>query len=130
MGPGRGSAAGSLVSYLLNITEIDPLKNGLQFERFLNPYRKTMPDIDVDFMDIKRDLVVDYMREKYGNEHVANIVTFQTIQAKQSLRDIGRVYGYPNNDIDLLSKRITNTKYSLREAYKKLPEFKKRDTLS
>ena len=125
VGPGRGSAAGSLVSYLLNITEIDPLKNGLQFERFLNPYRKTMPDIDVDFMDIKRDLVVDYMREKYGNEHVANIVTFQTIQAKQSLRDIGRVYGYSNNDIDLLSKRITNPKYSLREAYKKLPEFKK-----
>ena len=125
VGPGRGSAAGSLVSYLLNITEIDPLKNGLQFERFLNPYRKTMPDIDVDFMDIKRDQVVDYMREKYGNEHVANIVTFQTIQAKQSLRDIGRVYGYSNNDIDLLSKRITNPKYSLREAYKKLPEFKK-----
>ena len=125
VGPGRGSAAGSLVSYLLNITEIDPLKNGLQFERFLNPYRKTMPDIDVDFMDIKRDLVVEYMREKYGNDRVANIVTFQTIQAKQSLRDIGRVYGFPNNHIDLLSKRITNPRYSLREAYKNLPEFKK-----
>ena len=125
VGPGRGSAAGSLVSYLLNITEIDPLVNGLQFERFLNPFRKTMPDIDVDFMDIKRDQVVEYMREKYGNDHVANIVTFQTIQAKQSLRDIGRVYGFPNNHIDLLSKRITNPKYSLREAYKHLPEFKK-----
>lgn len=125
VGPGRGSAAGSLVSYLLNITEIDPLVNGLQFERFLNPFRKTMPDIDVDFMDIKRDLVVEYMREKYGNDHVANIVTFQTIQAKQSLRDVGRVYGFPNNHIDLLSKRITNPKYSLREAYKHLPEFKK-----
>ena len=125
VGPGRGSAAGSLVSYLLNITEIDPLKNGLQFERFLNPYRKTMPDIDVDFMDIQRDRVVEYMRERYGNDRVANIVTFQTIQAKQSLRDIGRVYSFPNNHIDLLSKRITNPKYSLREAYKLLPEFKK-----
>ena len=125
VGPGRGSAAGSLVSYLLNITEIDPLKNGLQFERFLNPYRKTMPDIDVDFMDIKRDQVVEYMRQKYGDDRVANIITFQTIQAKQSLRDIGRVYGYPNNHIDLLSKRLTNQKYSLRESYKKLPEFKK-----
>ena len=125
VGPGRGSAAGSLVSYLLNITEIDPLQYGLQFERFLNPYRKTMPDIDVDFMDIGRDKVVEYMREKYGNERVANIVTFQTIQAKQSLRDIGRVYNFPGNHIDLLSKRITNPKYSLREAYKYLPEFKK-----
>ena len=125
VGPGRGSAAGSLVSYLLNITEIDPLAYGLQFERFLNPYRKTMPDIDVDFMDIERDRVVEYMREKYGNERVANIVTFQTIQAKQSLRDIGRVYGFPNNHIDLLSKRITNPKLSLKEAYKQLPEFKK-----
>ena len=125
VGPGRGSAAGSLVSYLLNITEIDPLQYGLQFERFLNPYRKTMPDIDVDFMDIGRDKVVEYMREKYGNDRVANIVTFQTIQAKQSLRDVGRVYNFPNNHIDLLSKRITNAKYSLREAYQKLPEFKK-----
>ena len=124
VGPGRGSAAGSLVSYLLNITEIDPLKYGLQFERFLNPYRKTMPDIDVDFMDIKRDQVVEYMREKYGNDRVANIATFQTIQAKQSLRDIGRVYNFPGNHIDLLSKRITNPKLSLREAYKKLPAFK------
>ena len=125
VGPGRGSAAGSLVSYLLNITEIDPLQYGLQFERFLNPYRKTMPDIDVDFMDIGRDKVIEYMREKYGNERVANIVTFQTIQAKQSLRDVGRVYNFPGNHIDLLSKRITNPKYSLREAYKYLPEFKK-----
>ena len=123
VGPGRGSASGSLVSYLLNITQIDPLKNDLQFERFLNPYRKTMPDIDVDFMDIRREDVVQYMRDKYGNERVANIVTFQTIQAKQSLRDIGRVYGYPTSDIDLLSKRITSN-VSLREAYKTLPAFK------
>ena len=124
VGPGRGSAAGSLVSYLLNITQIDPLKYGLQFERFLNPFRKSMPDIDIDFMDIRRDEVVDYMREKYGVERVANIVTFQTIQAKQSLRDIGRVYGFPNNHIDLLSKRLSRTNLSLRDSYKTLPEFK------
>ena len=126
VGPGRGSAAGSLVAYLLNITTIDPLKYDLQFERFLNPYRKSMPDIDVDFMDIRRDEVVEYVRNKYGNEKVANIVAFQTIQAKQSLRDIGRVYGFSNNHIDLLSKRISskNSKITLREAYKTLPEFK------
>ena len=124
VGPGRGSAAGSLVSYLLNITQIDPIKNDLQFERFLNPYRKSMPDIDVDFMDIRRDEVVQYMREKYGNERVANIATFQTIQAKQSLRDIGRVYGFPTSHIDLLSKRISKSNITLREAYKTLPEFK------
>ncbi|MBQ6730747.1 MAG: DNA polymerase III subunit alpha [Bacilli bacterium] len=124
VGCGRGSAAGCLVSYLLDITQIDPIENDLQFERFLNPYRKTMPDIDVDFMDVRRDEVVQYMRDKYGNDRVANIVTFQTIQAKQSLRDIGRVYGFPNNHIDLLSKRITKHDVSLREAYKTLPEFK------
>ena len=124
VGCGRGSAAGCLVSFLLDITQIDPIENDLQFERFLNPYRKTMPDIDVDFMDIRRDEVVQYMRDKYGNERVANIVTFQTIQAKQSLRDIGRVYGFPTNHIDLLSKRISKHDISLREAYKTLPEFK------
>ena len=124
VGCGRGSAAGCLVSYLLDITQIDPIKHDLQFERFLNPYRKTMPDIDVDFMDIRRDDVVQYMRDKYGNDRVANIVTFQTIQAKQSLRDIGRVYGFPTNHIDLLSKRITKKDATLREAYKTLPEFK------
>ena len=124
VGAGRGSAAGSLVSYLLNITQIDPLKYNLQFERFLNPFRKTMPDIDIDFMDIRRDEVIDYMREKYGNERVANIVTFQTIQAKQSLRDIGRVYGFPTNHIDLLSKRLSRANLSLRDSYKLLPEFR------
>ena len=124
VGCGRGSASGSLVSYLLDITQIDPIINELQFERFLNPYRKTMPDIDVDFMDIRRDDVVQYMRDRYGNNRVANIVTFQTIQAKQSLRDIGRVYSFPNSHIDLLSKRISAKDVTLREAYKKLPEFK------
>ena len=112
VGPGRGSAAGSLVSYLLNITEVDPLDYELQFERFLNPYRKTMPDIDVDFMDVKRDSMVQYLREKYGHG------------AKQALRDVGRIYEYNTSHIDLLSKRLTNKDYGLRESYKKLPDFK------
>ena len=123
VGPGRGSAAGSLVSYLLNITQIDPLKNDLQFERFLNPYRQSMPDIDVDFMDIKRDDVIHYIQDKYGVDKVANIVIFQTIQAKQSLRDIGRIYNISNDFIEMLSKSITD-KMTLREAYKKLPTFR------
>ena len=125
VGPGRGSAAGSLVSYLLGITEVDPLKYDLQFERFLNPYRKTMPDIDVDFMDISREAMFTYMRQKYGTSRVGNIVTFQTIGAKQSLRDIGRIYEFPERYISLLSKNITIKDASLREAYKKIPEFKK-----
>ena len=123
VGPGRGSAAGSLVSYCLGITEVDPLQFDLQFERFLNKARKTMPDIDIDFMDVSREQMIDYMRTKYGVDHVANIVTFITIQAKQSLRDIGRIYDIPTRHIDLLSKSITD-KVTLREAYKTLPAFK------
>ena len=124
VGPGRGSAAGSLVSHLLGIVEINPLDYDLQFERFLNPARKTMPDIDVDIMDIRREQVVQYMRDRYGSEKVATIITFQTIGAKQSLRDIGRIYDYPGHHIDLLSKRITEKDCTLREAYKKLPDFR------
>ncbi len=123
VGPGRGSAAGSLVSYALDITEVDPLIYDLQFERFLNKARKTMPDIDVDFMDTSREEMVEYMREKYGSSHVGNIATFQTIQAKQALRDIGRIYDIPTRHIDLLSKSITD-KVTLREAYKTLPAFR------
>lgn len=125
VGPGRGSAAGSLVSYLLNISEADPIKYDLQFERFLNTSRKSMPDIDVDFMDTRRDVVVNYMKEKYGIDRVSNIVAFQTIQAKQALRDIGRVYKYPESHISLLSKSLVNPKYSLGQSYKNIPEFKK-----
>ena len=124
VGPGRGSSAGSLVSYLLNIIEIDPLKYDLQFERFLNPNRKTMPDIDVDFMDTRRDDVIQYMRDKYGHERVANIVAFQTIQAKQALRDIGRVFKYPERHITLLSKALTNPKLTLGQSYKNIKGFK------
>ena len=124
VGSGRGSAAGSLVSYALGITEVDPLKHGLQFERFLNEGRKTMPDIDIDFMDVRRDEMIDYMRQKYGSNKVANIVTFQTIGAKQSLRDVGRIYEYHDWLINNLSKTITNPKLTLRECYKTLPAFK------
>jgi len=124
VGPGRGSAAGSLVAYLLNISEADPIKYDLQFERFLNTSRKSMPDIDVDFMDTRRDLVVEYMKEKYGLDRVSNIVAFQTIQAKQALRDIGRVYNYPENHITLLSKSLIKKDYTLGQSYKNIPEFK------
>lgn len=124
VGSGRGSAAGSLVSYALGITDVDPIKYDLQFERFLNEGRKTMPDIDIDFMDIRRDEMVEYMRHKYGIGKVANIVTFQTIGAKQSLRDVGRIYEYHDWLISNLSKAITNPKLTLRECYKTLPAFK------
>ena len=123
VGPGRGSAAGSLVSYVLNITEIDPIKYDLSFERFLNPSRQTMPDIDIDFMDYRRDEVVMYLREKYGKNRVSNIVTFQTIHAKQALRDIGRVYSYNDQYINILSKTLGESS-SLREAYRFNKPFK------
>lgn len=124
VGPGRGSAAASLVAYSLNITTIDPLEYDLLFESFLNPARVTMPDIDIDFGDEKRDEVIHYLKEKYGASRVCNIVTFQTIGAKQSLRDIGRVFSFPNTDIDLLSKAIQSNNITLREAYKKVPAFR------
>ncbi len=120
----RGSAAGSLVAYLLSISMLDPLKYDLLFERFLNESRKTMPDIDMDFMDNRRNEVIEYCREKYGKERVANIITFQTIGAKQSLRDIGRIYNYPTSHIDRLSKALTNYKYDLRQSYKNLEAFR------
>lgn len=124
VGPGRGSAAGSLVSYLLDITTIDPLKYGLLFERFLNPARKTMPDIDIDFMDTRRDEIVQYLRNKYGANKVANIVTFSTILARQSIRDIGRIYSYENRDIDLLAERLLDRNLSLKDSYRNLPAFR------
>ena len=128
VGPGRGSAAGCLISYLLNITDVDPMKYDLLFERFLNPARQTMPDIDIDFSDTKREEVVNYLKEKYGRDKVANIVTVQTIGAKQALRDIGRIYNVSNNDISLLTKLIVdknNQQATLKEAYEKFPNFKR-----
>ena len=109
VGPGRGSAAGSLVAYSLGITHIDPLKHDLLFERFLNPERISMPDIDTDFPDDRRDEVIDYVMNKYGQDHVAHICTFGTLGAKQVLRDVGRVMEIPVREIDILTKSIPNS---------------------
>lgn len=106
VGPGRGSAAGSLVSFLLNITTIDPLKYDLLFERFLNPDRVTMPDIDVDFEDTRREEVIRYCTRKYGDNKTGYIITFGTLKAKAAIRDVGRAMDAPLNKIDLLCKNI------------------------
>jgi len=106
VGPGRGSAAGSVVSYCLSITDIDPMKFSLYFERFLNPERVSMPDIDMDFGDTRREEVVDYVRQKYGADHVAQIVTFGTMAARAVLRDVGRVMGMPYAEVDAIAKQI------------------------
>ncbi|MBI4972608.1 MAG: DNA polymerase III subunit alpha [Candidatus Omnitrophica bacterium] len=106
VGPGRGSAAGSLVSYLLGITDIDPLKYGLLFERFLNPERLGLPDIDIDFCYERRQEVIDYVTRKYGQENVAQIITFGTMQARAVVRDVGRVMGISYADVDRIAKMI------------------------
>ncbi|HET7627795.1 MAG TPA: DNA polymerase III subunit alpha [Bacillales bacterium] len=105
-GPGRGSAAGSLVSYVLNITDVDPIAHDLIFERFLNPERVSMPDIDIDFPDTKRDQMIRYVADKYGAEHVAQIITFGTLAARAAVRDVGRVIGAPQKLVDSLAKKI------------------------
>ncbi len=106
VGPGRGSAAGSMVSYCLAITEIDPMKYGLYFERFLNPGRVTMPDIDVDFCPRRREEVIDYVRGKYGADHMAQIVTFGTMAARGAIRDVGRVLNMPYDQVDQVAKQV------------------------
>ena len=106
VGPGRGSAAGSLVSYLLGITDLDPLKYGLLFERFLNPERQSMPDIDIDFCYERRSEVIDYVTRKYGQNNVAQIITFGTMQARAAIRDVGRVMGVSYSDVDKIAKLI------------------------
>ena len=103
-GPGRGSAAGSLVAYTLYITDVDPIEHQLLFERFLNPERISMPDIDIDFPDHRRDEVIQYVVKKYGQLHVAQIMTFGTLAAKASLRDVGRVFGLNTKELDQLSR--------------------------
>lgn len=108
IGPGRGSAAGSLVSFCLNITEVDPIKYNLLFERFLNYERTSMPDIDTDIMDIKREQVVDYLYNKYGNDHVCNIITFSHIKAKQAIRDVARVFDIDLKIVDKICKNISS----------------------
>ncbi len=106
VGPGRGSAAGSIVTYCLAITSLDPLKHGLIFERFLNPDRLSLPDIDIDFSDDRRDEVINYVVGKYGDDRVAQISTFGTMAARGSLRDVGRAMGMPFNEIDKVAKLI------------------------
>jgi DNA polymerase-3 subunit alpha len=109
VGPGRGSAAGSLVSYCLGITDIDPVKYNLLFERFLNPERISMPDIDVDFCKDRRSEVIQYVAEKYGKDHVAQIITFGTMAAKAAIRDVGRALDMPYSEVDKIAKLIPNT---------------------
>jgi DNA polymerase-3 subunit alpha len=109
VGPGRGSAAGSIVAYLTGITDIDPLKYNLIFERFLNPERVSMPDIDTDICYVKRHLVVDYLARKYGENHVAQIVTFGTLAAKAAIKDVGRAMEIPLNVVNQVNKLIPNT---------------------
>lgn len=105
-GPGRGSAAGSLVAYVLGITNVDPIEHGLLFERFLNPERVTMPDIDIDFPDTRRDEMIRYVVDKYGHEHVAQIITFGTLAARAAIRDVGRVLDAPPKLVDAVAKKI------------------------
>lgn len=122
VGPGRGSAAGSLVSYILGITDLDPIAYGLLFERFLNPDRIQMPDVDVDFADTGRDRVLGYVKEKYGADHVAQIITFGTMAARAGIRDAGRAMGLSYDFCDKLAKLIPfNMK--LKESIEKVPEL-------
>ena len=121
----RGSAAGSIVTYLLEISNVDPIRYGLLFERFLNPERVNPPDIDIDFADDRRADVIEYVRKKYGNESVAQIVTFGTMGAKSVVRDVGRVMGLSYGDCDRLAKMIPfDLKMSLEKALKQSPELK------
>jgi DNA polymerase III subunit alpha len=126
VGPGRGSAAGSLVSYLLGITDINPLKYGLLFERFLNPERVGLPDIDIDFCYERRPEVIDYVTKKYGADNVAKIITFGTMQARAVIRDVGRVTNVPYAEVDRIAKMIPpDPEISLAEALRTEPEINK-----
>ncbi len=128
VGPGRGSGAGSIVAYCLHITQLDPLKYSLLFERFLNPERVSMPDIDVDFCYERRQEVIDYVARKYGPDHVSQIITFGTMAARAVVRDVGRVLGYPYAEVDAVSKSIPmqpGKNISLAEALEISPDLKK-----
>lgn len=127
VGPGRGSAAGSLVCYALGITNVNPLDYNLLFERFLNPERVSMPDIDIDFQDDKRDEVINYSREKYGANSVSQIVTFNKLKTKAVLKDVGRVLNYPFDTINEITKHVPSIFgkiKSLTDCYKEIPDFK------
>lgn len=125
VGPGRGSAAGSLIAYSLDITDVDPIKYNLLFERFLNPDRISMPDIDVDFCKDRRGEVIAYTAERYGKDHVAQIITFGTMAAKGAVRDVGRALGMPYSEVDRIARLIPNTlNITLKEALEAEPELK------
>ncbi len=129
VGPGRGSAAGSLVAYALGITAVDPIRHNLIFERFLNPERVSMPDIDVDFCGEHRDEVIKYVTEKYGADKVAQIGTFGTMSSKAVIKDVGRVLGLPYSEVDRLSKMVPSFRgkvFSIEEAVNKVKEIRER----
>ena len=125
VGPGRGSGAGSLAAYCIGITDLDPMKYDLIFERFLNPERVSMPDFDIDFCYERRQEVIDYVTEKYGSDHVAQIVTFGTLQTRAAIRDVGRVLGMPYNRVDAVAKMIPNSFHiTIDESVKKSKELR------
>ncbi len=125
VGPGRGSGAGSLAAYCMEITDIDPMKYDLLFERFLNPERVSMPDFDIDFCYERRQEVIDYVTDKYGEDHVAQIVTFGTLQTRAAIRDVGRVMGMPYSAVDSVAKLVPSEfKITIDEAVKKSPRLR------
>ena len=127
VGPGRGSGAGSILAYAIEITDIDPIKYGLLFERFLNPERISMPDFDVDFSDERRQEVIDYVARKYGHDHVSQIITFGTMAAKMVIRDVARVLDYPYSEADALAKMIPNEIHiTIKKALEQNKELKDR----
>lgn len=126
VGPGRGSAAGSIVSYCLGITDLDPIHYSLYFERFLNPERVSMPDIDVDFCYVRRPEVIEYVTNKYGKDRVAQIVTFGTMAARGAIRDVGRALNIPYNEVDVVAKQVPNEPHiTIDKALAVNPELKK-----
>ena len=126
VGPGRGSAAGSIVAYLLKITNIDPLKYGLLFERFLNPERVTMPDIDIDFCYVRRGRIIEYVAERYGSDHVAQIITFGTMAARAAIRDVGRALNVSFGEVDRIAKLVpTVLNITLKDALAMSQELKR-----
>lgn len=126
VGPGRGSGAGSIAAYCIGITDIDPMKYDLLFERFLNPERVSMPDFDIDFCYERRQEVIDYVTRKYGADHVAQIVTFGTLAARAAIRDVGRVMGMPYAAVDAVAKLVPRDLHiSLDQAIKKSAPLRK-----
>ncbi|NLB59703.1 MAG: DNA polymerase III subunit alpha, partial [Lentisphaerae bacterium] len=129
VGPGRGSGAGSLVSYVLGITGVDPLRYGLVFERFLNPERVSPPDFDLDFCQFRRGEMIEYVKQKYGRENVAQIITFGSLGAKTVIRDVGRVLEVPLPVCDRLAKMVPEVlNIKLKDALQLNPELKKAST--